>query len=245
MEPQAIPQPPTPPISPNPPAPQIKNSLVLILSVLLIITVGIAGLFYFQIQKLSKELSKYQIQPSPSPATTTDPTANWKIYNDEKNGIEFKYPNTWFAMPYANSTFSVFLENHPFEIPLNSEFFTTIQLGFNEATNTQTNKRFFFETTLADGVERIKSGYDKGSLKVVDNLLIGGRKASQLSGILAPGPLGEVYSKTTLIQLDGKLLFIGLWGKEFESIYDQILSTFIFIEATPSASPIATPTSLQ
>ena len=57
--------------------PEVKNSLVLIMSVLLIVTVAIAGLFYFQIQKLSKELSKYQIQISPAPTAT--PAAGDKI----------------------------------------------------------------------------------------------------------------------------------------------------------------------
>lgn len=50
-------------------SPKIKNSLVLIMSVLLIITVVIAGVFYFQIQRLSKELSKYQ-SAVPTPSAT-------------------------------------------------------------------------------------------------------------------------------------------------------------------------------
>lgn len=78
MEPQAVPQPqtqpippapPTPQISPTSPVPQVKNSLVLTMSVLLIVTVAIACLFYFQIQKLSKELLKYQ-STTPIPAAT-------------------------------------------------------------------------------------------------------------------------------------------------------------------------------
>ncbi len=92
MEPQVTPQPQTPPVPPAPPTPQIKNSLVLIMSILLIIAVTIASLFYFQIQKLSKELSKYQIQPSPTPTATPDETANWKTYQNEKYGFEVKYP---------------------------------------------------------------------------------------------------------------------------------------------------------
>jgi hypothetical protein len=94
MESQATPQPPTPP-APTPPAPQIKNSLLLIMSVLLIVTVAIAGLFYFQIQKLSKELSKYQIQASPTPTATPDPTANWKTYTSTQFGYSFNYPQSW------------------------------------------------------------------------------------------------------------------------------------------------------
>jgi len=71
--------------------PEVKNSLVLIMSILLIVTVAIAGLFYFQIQKLSKELSKYQIQPSSTPTATADPTADWKTYTNDEYRIEIKY----------------------------------------------------------------------------------------------------------------------------------------------------------
>jgi len=75
--------------------PEVKNSLVLIMSILLIVTVAIAGLFYFQIQKLSKQLSKYQTQPSPTPSATPDITVNWKTYSDPKGKYSFKYPSDW------------------------------------------------------------------------------------------------------------------------------------------------------
>ena len=75
--------------------PNFKNSLILIMSILLIITVAIASLFYFQIQKLSKELSKYQAQASPTPTATADPTANWKTFIDNQKSFSLKYPNTW------------------------------------------------------------------------------------------------------------------------------------------------------
>jgi len=77
--------------------PKSQKPLVLIMSVLLIVTVAIAGLFYFQIQKLSKELSKYQTQPSPTPSATPDITVNWKTYSDPKGKYSFKYPTDWAA----------------------------------------------------------------------------------------------------------------------------------------------------
>jgi len=75
--------------------PKSQKPLVLIMSVLLIVTVAIAGLFYFQIQKLSKQLSKYQTQPSPTPSATPDITVNWKTYSDPKGKYSFKYPSDW------------------------------------------------------------------------------------------------------------------------------------------------------
>ena len=53
------------------PKPKSNRILVIFLSVLLVLTVLIAGLFYFQIQKLSKEILKYQ-----SAIVTPPPSAN-------------------------------------------------------------------------------------------------------------------------------------------------------------------------
>jgi len=71
MEPQATPNItlPTAPIPPSSRVPQIKSFLLIIMPILLIVTVAIAGLFYFQIKKLSRELSQLQVpvQPTPTP----------------------------------------------------------------------------------------------------------------------------------------------------------------------------------
>ena len=92
--------------------PKSKNSLVLIMSILLMVTVAIAGLFYFQIQKLSKELARLQVQALPTPTPTAENevlgiqinvccscptkvslsligTNGWVIYEKGKNYAEF------------------------------------------------------------------------------------------------------------------------------------------------------------
>ncbi len=99
MEPQATPQPQTPPA---PSTPQVKNPLVLIMSILLIVTVAIAGLFYFQIQKLSKELTENKTPTAMATATpiqtsppTPTPKPGWKKYTNDKYGFEFSYPEKY------------------------------------------------------------------------------------------------------------------------------------------------------
>lgn len=82
------------PVQPSQPA-KNNNSLVIILSILLLIAVGLAGLFYFQIQRLSKELANYQTRPFPTPTATPDVTANWKTYTNSEIGFSFKYPQEW------------------------------------------------------------------------------------------------------------------------------------------------------
>jgi len=54
-----------------------SNILIVLLSILLIITVGIASLFHFQIRKLSKELSIYQ-SANPTPSATPIATTKCK-----------------------------------------------------------------------------------------------------------------------------------------------------------------------
>ena len=69
-----------------PPAPQIKNSLLVIMAVTLLFATSLAGLFYFQTQKLSKELASLQTQPSPTPTASQAPNgdlANWKTYTNK------------------------------------------------------------------------------------------------------------------------------------------------------------------
>lgn len=102
MESQDTPIPQAPPIPPTPPAPKTNSSLVLIMSIFLIITVAIAGLFYFQIQKLSKKLSE---KTAPTPTVTATPIQTplavptmkpgWKIYKNDQYGFEFMYPETY------------------------------------------------------------------------------------------------------------------------------------------------------
>ncbi|HCR35906.1 hypothetical protein A2130_00070 [Candidatus Woesebacteria bacterium GWC2_33_12] len=80
--------------------------LVTLLSILLLLSCIIAGFFAYQTQKLVKELTTYnvQVEPTPEAITTPDPTADWKIYINEKYGFSFKYP-TEFKYLDDNSAF--------------------------------------------------------------------------------------------------------------------------------------------
>jgi len=98
---------PTQPVQPVQPTQSIKsnNSLVIILSVLLLVAVSIAGFFALQTQKLTKQLAQYQSViplplPTEAPAEVDGETVDWKTYADEKYHFSFKYPSSWQVNEY-------------------------------------------------------------------------------------------------------------------------------------------------
>ncbi len=100
---------------------QLRYSfLVILLSVLLFISVSVAGFFAFQTQKLVKELqvtsdklkqtaaatTEPTIEPVATISSEVDPTANWKTFTSSKYGFSFKYPSNFedigsVAGPYS------------------------------------------------------------------------------------------------------------------------------------------------
>ncbi len=244
MEPQVTPQPQTPPVPPAPPTPQIKNSLVLIMSILLIIAVTIASLFYFQIQKLSKELSKYQTQTSPTPTATSDPTTNWKTYNSPlaygKNFLfSFKYPDSIREGGYGSIP-------GPFTEKYTSLGGLSDPAVLKESTNTS------FDGFAIYGVVN-----EAGSIeKHVDNEIVAMSKSELTSNnnlvkipLVLTGIKGYSvdFSPTLkyyyLSSPDGENIVVisrVYANQSFLTIFDQILSTFKFLE---SISPGPTTTS--
>ena len=191
MEPQAAPQPQAPPIPPTPPAPKTNSSLVLIMSVLLIVTVAIAGLFYFQIQKLSKELAENKTPTAIATATpiqTSSPTPTlkpgWKKYTNDKYGFEFSYPEKYKVL-----TDSTNLYGWPKAILLlykgGQSYDMAVEIWGSEAD--------------------YKQKYN-----------------SEINDL-------------TVFQKDGK--FITLLNTNKDPEVTEVISSFKFIEATPSASP--------
>ena len=116
---------------------------------LVILTALISVIWYLSISLSNKWSGNREPTPASRKLQTSsstaqfikDETANWKTYTDSKDGIVFKYPSNWYTQPNPEGIF-VFLDNHPFEILGGTGFMTPIQIGFNEAENTTTNKNF-------------------------------------------------------------------------------------------------------
>ena len=178
-----------PQIPSAPPTPKTNNSLVLIMSVLLITTVAIAGLFYFQIQKLSKKINedKTPVQTTPIVQTPSpEPTlkVGFKKYTNEKYSFGFIYPETYKILTDSNS-----LYGWPKAILL-------LYKG---------GQSYDMAVELWDSEAEYKQKY-----------------ASQIDNI-------------TIFKNEDILITALNTNKEPEIA--EIISTFKFIEATPSASP--------
>jgi hypothetical protein len=86
--------------------PKGNNFLVILLSILLFISVAIAGFFALQTQKLVSELTVLRseptsvatveptIEPESTNSATTDPTVGWKKF-ESNQGVLLKYPTDW------------------------------------------------------------------------------------------------------------------------------------------------------
>lgn len=94
-----------------------NNFLTSLLSVLLIASVGVAGFFAYQSQRLSNELLTLKGKPvtqvdtpkleevgnTESTPISVDTTLNWKSYSDTNNGFSVKYPSTWRIVSMKNT----------------------------------------------------------------------------------------------------------------------------------------------
>lgn len=78
--------------------------LITLLSVLLLISVFIAGFFAYQTQNLVKELTKLQVTPTPIATTEPDPISNWKIFESDLK-YTIKYPEYLTLKDHAAGTY--------------------------------------------------------------------------------------------------------------------------------------------
>ncbi len=87
--PEALNQNPIPSEAPKDP----HGITILAMAVFVLLSLGAVVFLYYQNQQLKGMIAGYQtIAISPTPATTADPTTNWKTYTNSQYGFEFKTP---------------------------------------------------------------------------------------------------------------------------------------------------------
>lgn len=168
--------------------------LVSLLSILLLISVFIAGFFAFQTQRLVKELQvmRNESKPTPiatqTPIATPDPTADWKEYVNERYSYKIKCPQT--------STHKIELQNGDgIDKPL-----------FQEICNENNNQVRILIYPISHSIVE-PDGAD----------------------------VNEIYIEEINIPSNSNKVVLRGFDKKY---FDQLLSTFKFIEPEASSSPL-------
>jgi hypothetical protein len=214
--------------SPPPPTEKPKSKLVLFLGLALLTTalLTVAGYFFLSSRKsegtsdLSPTLIARDMEPTEIPTPTPDPTAGWKDHSS--NRVSFKYPESLTLEERQNNYF-VLLSN-----PNNPQ---SVMVSIDaRLTGNYTN--------YDNAVTSTKEGLTNVQVQEMDN------------GIKMSGEVGPGYGEGQKITI---VLFRYQQGAiEVETtstdptqlqIFDQILSTFQFIEieVTPSLPPTSSP----
>ena len=196
--------------------------------IILILLVLVAfGAYYFGTIKNKTILSPTaSVQPSTIPSS--DSTVNWKTYIDSGHNYSFKYPSSYvlgqhltgdgvtLAKPASVGIQDLVIDFNPNYTKADLGTFTNDRRNSLLQVGTANN----IDTTTLSGIT-VKHYYSCGE-KCGDDYFVG----------IDPNYILEIevlYSSKDVIL-------------QYKPLADQILSTFKFTEATPSASPISSAT---
>lgn len=146
-------EPATPEISQIPEAKKDSHWItILAMALFVLASLSVTAFLYYQNQALKKMLASYQSQSSPTPTSTTDPTAEWKIHTilTEPSlnlmNYQVKLPPTWVRVEHSSS----FQDKETFhDAPTDFMYQLTI--------NQEKNFEFQFQT-ISSETSKIESG---------------------------------------------------------------------------------------
>lgn len=199
-----------------PAQPPKSNTLLILIGLILIILSGVGG-FYLGSYVFPQEPSPTPTpasSPIPSPTPTSDPTADWKTYTSEVLGFTVRYPDTWHLTKCGpgeaallNPNTSPVCAGEPYE-----------PIQFFSSTEKQTEEEFLasigpeFKLTSKAGIMEAGVTHQKYLVEKVQP---------------APGPDSYIQIR---VPLDNGTFKIYIFDLQYETIADQILSTFKFTE---------------
>lgn len=196
------------------------NITVISMAVFVLLSLSAVGFLYYQNQQLKKMLANYQVAPTPTSSATAlataDPTANWKTYTHPTYKYQFKYPSDWSAVvsqsASANTLFGLNADSKSGIGGIEVREIPTEPQNFNSLTESKIIKQ---TPVTINGISGYKTKYS--------NVVSG-------TNFVFRHKDGLIYN-----------IYINSEGQNDLEIFDQILSTFKFINpvASPSAKPIA------
>ncbi|HTK03243.1 MAG TPA: hypothetical protein VL401_00545 [Alphaproteobacteria bacterium] len=199
---------------------------VLAVAIFIILSLSTVAFLYYQNQKLKDMLASYQTSiASPTPTSTPNPMANWKTYTNDGWSLTFKYPEevNFYTEP-SNDNDNVKIPNP------NATWMNITQTQIDYRAPAQEN------TLITLAMKTKELDYN---LKTNIETSLGGQKAKK---VITKDNENDKY----LIKLNtNKFLEIFVsTDSDTKKLANQILSTFKFIEVTPSGSPTSKPTPL-
>ena len=204
-QPQTPVQEPQQPIVPNTPTEQLKPQItpkipIIVMFVVTLLSLALSGYLAYQNHQLNQKIGKSE-EISPSP--TTDPTADWKTYTNDVYGFSFKYPKsaTLESTNFDNTDFNIMLSN-----------LTGVKY---EELVVYAGSEWAYSNTKADKTE---------------NYTLAG-----VSAYREDNPAGQNPAETLIYVKSGKYYYTIHQTKDendanIEKVFDQILSTFKFVE---------------
>lgn len=208
------------------------NILVIFLALALVFSTVAIGYLFVQ----NKQLQNQKVQPvlpiqnpsstnnfpTPVPAPTVDPTANWKTFTNDKFGYSFKYPSDWEVIRAMNTWTQVQLSRKISEtearqknLPNSGGFFVVdVSINYNKFTRPDTTPSSSWITE-------------------VTNLTVSGVQANKyrttFTQSIRPGVNPGDGETTVMMSHNGIDFALLLRDNRYQDIFDQILSTFKFI----------------
>jgi hypothetical protein len=203
-----------------------KGILWIGIALLILALVGV-GAYYFGSRKTTTSITP-ELVPTQTPTPTLNPMANWKIYTNSFHGYTIKYPEAWYlSEPSCEDECALTISDTSLILPANvpdPEDKTHLRLGilvFDQDTpslqqwqETEVVKEESVEFSGMQAIKRTEIRDDFFQLSesvLVENVYINYKE--------------KTYS-----------LYYFPPSSDLRLTLDQILSTFEFIETTPSAT---------
>lgn len=163
-------------------------------------------------------------QPSPTPSTIPDETANWKTYTNATYAFQFLYPPSWDYKSEPNYPNVIFFSPHDIEFPppgyAGEGMITPVEVIVRSGINVQKE------------VEDFKKAYQYTNYKD-ETVVVGGVQARKISGVVtAESYVQNEFNAEVFIPKQNYVVQISFLEREGvdEKLLNQILTSFKFLQ---------------